>query len=303
MTIKQLNLDYAIPSQLSFIEAGEERADFPFIHIHNKDADAVVSLYGGQVLSFQPKHVEQDVLFVSDKAFYQSDKAIKGGIPICWPWFGDDPEELGRSAHGFVRNRLWSVRKTMVTAEGKTQLVLVLVDTPDTQAIWPYAFSLTLTITVGKTLRLELLTHNKSDKVFTITQALHSYFAVGDIHQTHILGLEDKEYIDKTTDSSQVIKQQREVVIDEEVDRIYMNTSSDTTLVDEGLQRNIKVSSQGSSSTVVWNPWIKKTAQMADLKNDDYLHFLCIETSNAASDVVEVQAGDSFCLKTEIIIS
>lgn len=307
ITIKQLNLNYAIPDQLSFIEGSHEKANFSFIHISNKYADAVVSVYGGQVLSFHPRQHQQDALFLSDHAFYQRGKAIKGGIPICWPWFGDDPEGLGRDAHGFVRNRLWSVQKTAVMANGETQLILGLVDTAETQTIWPYAFNLSLTITVGKTLRLELVTHNTGDIAFSITQALHSYFAVGDIGQCHIVGLTGKEYVDKTTHSLQRVKQQDDVIINKEVDRIYIHTTSSNApseikLVDEALKRKLVISSQGSNSTVVWNPWIKKTAQMVDLQNDDYLHFLCIETANAASDVVEVQSNDCFYLEVEITV-
>lgn len=302
MQINQLNQDHSIASRLIFKQGAEEKSAFPFIYISNQYADAVISIYGGQVLSFQPKDQANDVLFVSDNAYYQPGKAIKGGIPICWPWFGDDPENKGRAAHGFVRNRQWSVKQTATTAAGETQVVLGLVDTPETRSIWPFAFQLTLTITVGKTLHLKLLTQNTGDKPFLITQALHSYFFVGDIHQTRVTGLQNKEYIDKTVSPSAGITQHGDIIVDKEVDRIYINTPAETQLNDAALKRIVVVKSAGSHSTVVWNPWIKGSAQMADLQDDDYLHFLCVETTNAATDVVNVASGTDHCLTAEISV-
>jgi glucose-6-phosphate 1-epimerase len=114
MNIAQLNADHGLNEQLKFVEG---KGGFPFIEIRNTKASAIISAYSGQVLSFQPKSEAQDVLFLSDKAYYQTGKAIKGGIPICWPWFGADPEGLGRAAHGFVRNRLWNVVRSLTTDE------------------------------------------------------------------------------------------------------------------------------------------------------------------------------------------
>ena len=99
-------------------------------------------------------------MFLSEAAYYQAGKSIKGGAPICWPWFGPDPEQLGRPAHGFVRNRLWNVMETEVTTNGECKITLGLTDTPETQAIWPHSFKLSLEITVGESLNLELITHN-----------------------------------------------------------------------------------------------------------------------------------------------
>ncbi len=306
MQADHLNQKYAIPQQLSFEAGTQEKAGFTFIQINNDFADALISVYGGQVLSFQPKsskNESDDVLFASDTAVYQPGKAIKGGIPICWPWFGDDPEALGRAAHGFVRNRLWSVEKTATLANGETQVVLGLKDNSETQSIWPYVFNLSLTVTIGKTLQLELKTQNTGDKPFVITQALHSYFLVGDIHETRVTGLQDIDYIDKTLPSLPCIKQHGAVIIDKEVDRIYLKAPSETKLVDDALKRIVTITSHGSHTTVVWNPWVESTAQMADLPNDSYLHFLCVETANAANDEVVIAPDESFCLHMEVAIA
>src|SRR5665647_850684 len=173
MSIEQLNADYGIVGQLRFIE---DKGGFPFIEISSAKASALISVYAGQVLSFRPVGEVDDLMFLSEKAYYQTGKAIKGGVPICWPWFGADPEGLGRPAHGFVRNRLWNVVATETTADGDTRVTLGLMDTPETRAIWPQSFTLALEITVGNSLNLELVTRNTGTQTFPVTQAFHTYF-------------------------------------------------------------------------------------------------------------------------------
>jgi glucose-6-phosphate 1-epimerase len=297
MSIEQLNADYSLAKQLSF-DTG--KGGLPFATIVNNNARAVISLYGGQVLSYRSHAEARDLFFVSDKAYYQAGKAIKGGIPVCWPWFGPDPQSLGRPAHGFVRNRMWSVIGSVTTISGEPRLSLGLTDTPETKAIWPYAFNLTLTITLGETLRLSLTTRNTGEEKFSLTQALHTYFAIGDIAKARVTGLEGTQYIDKTAKAKNgLCSQNGDVEIEEEVDRIYTGVSPDVNVIDEELGRLIHIKSTGSNSTVVWNPWADIAASMADLKNDDYLKFLCVETTNAAPDVVDVLPGEEYCLAAE----
>ena len=196
MNIEQLNTTHGIADQLKFVEG---KGGLPFIEISNAKASALISVYAGQVLSFQPVNEPDDLLFLSEKAYYQAGKAIKGGAPVCWPWFGADPQGLGRPAHGFVRNRLWNVVGSEATAAGDTKVTLGLMDTAETRTIWPHSFSLTLEITVGDSLNLELITRNTGTQAFCITQAFHTYFKVGDISQASVLGLEGTDYIDKVT--------------------------------------------------------------------------------------------------------
>ena len=297
MSIEQLNADYALNDQLSFV-AGN--GGFPFANITNSRARAVISVYGGQVLSYQPQAEAADVLFVSDQAYYQAGKAIKGGIPVCWPWFGSDSQGLGRPTHGIVRNRMWSVIGTTTTAHGEPQLSLGLTDTPETQAIWPHAFKLILTVTLGETLRLALTTRNTGQQVFSLTQALHTYFSVGDIAKTRLLGLEGTQYFDKSAAAKSGLQPQNgDVLIGQEVDRIYTDVPTEVSIIDDELKRRINIASTGSNSMVVWNPWVDIAAAMADLRDDDYLRFLCVETTNAAPDEVVVLPGEECCLMAE----
>lgn len=287
MNTDQLNSDYGITGQLELLEG---KGGFPFIAIQNESAKALICVYSGQVLSFQPANEHDDLMFLSEAAYFQTGKAIKGGVPICWPWFGADPESLGRPAHGFVRNRLWSVSGIEMTTRGETKIVLGLVDTRETREIWPQSFDLALVITVGNTLTLELITRNTGDHAFVITQALHTYFKVGDISQTKVLGLENAAYLDKV-DGGTRKTQKGAVIITEEVDRIYTDVPSELIIDDAVLGRRIHISSTGSKTAVVWNPWGENCKKMADLKDDDYKRFVCVETANAAADVVKVSPG------------
>ncbi|MDQ5769857.1 D-hexose-6-phosphate mutarotase [Thiothrix subterranea] len=271
----------------------------PMINVSNDHADAVISVYAGQILSFTPKGAA-DVLFVSDKAYYAEGKAIKGGVPICWPWFGADPEGKGRPAHGFMRNRMWSEWETRDNADGSTTVILGVESSPETLAIWPHAFRLAMEITVGKTLQLALVTRNTGDAAFTITQAMHTYFAVGDIAQTIVTGLEGTQYLDKAADGNGATKQQDgSISINSEVDRVYLGVPAELAIVDGALNRTIRITSSGNKTAVVWNPWAKIAAGMADLQDDDYTRFVCVETTNAADNVVEVVAGGEFRLTAE----
>lgn len=289
MNIEQRYKDYAIPGQLKFIEG---KGGLPMIQISNAKANALISIYAGQVLSYQPIGESADLMFLSEKAYYQTGKAIKGGAPICWPWFGPDPEERGRPAHGFVRNRMWQIAGTKITTDGEVMVILGLEDSAETKNIWPHSFALTQEITVGKSLNLELITKNTGTEAFSITQAFHTYFNVGDIDHVKVLGLEGCTYIDKVDNSVQ--KQQiGAVTINAEVDRVYLDVKNIQIIEDAALKRRIRITSNGNTTAVVWNPWEKIAVEMADLRDNDYQRFLCVETTNAAEDIMEIKPNSS----------
>jgi glucose-6-phosphate 1-epimerase len=297
-----MNLDelrqYEIGGELEFIEIEH---GFIYAEINNPMAHATVSTYSGQVLSYRPKDRQDDLLFVSDKAYYEDSKAIKGGIPICWPWFGADPENQGRPAHGFVRNRQWQVTGSESLADGSTKIVMSMTDNDATRALWPHSFRLDIEITVGNSLKVELVTHNTGNDSITISQALHTYFRVGNIGKVSVLGLDGIQYLDKTNDSARVT-QSGPVTISGEVDRIYTDVTGDLTIDDSSLGRKIVIASSGCSTAVVWNPWVEIAASMADLDDDDYQRMLCVETANAGPETVEIAAGKAYRLTAEYTI-
>ena len=290
--------DYELENELQFVEIEH---GFTYIEINNAKAHATISTYAGQVLSYRPKSESNDLLFVSEKAYYENGKAIKGGVPVCWPWFGADPEDRGRPAHGFVRNRQWEVSATESLADGSTRVVMSLSDTDETRAIWPNSFKLSLEIIVGETLKLALVTENTSDQSVNISQALHTYFYVGDISKVEVLGLDGNDYLDKVEGLAQRT-QAGPAVIDAEVDRIYTGVTGELVIDDKSLDRKIRIASRGCSTAVVWNPWAEVAASMGDLNDDDYRKMLCVETANAGPETVTIAPGESYRLEAEYTI-
>lgn len=286
-SIEQLNRDFALNGHLKFVE-GE--GGFPYIEIDNGKAYALISIYAGQVLAYRPNEAAEDLLFLSEKAYFQAGKAIKGGIPICWPWFGPDPEKKGRPSHGFVRNRPWNVTATEVSADGDTKVVLEIRESKEITDTWSYPFNLILEIVVGTSLTMKLITRNLGERSFSITQALHTYFKIGDISKVRVSGLDKRLYLDKVDEGMEKI-QAGDVTVSDEVDRIYTGVQNDLTIVDDSLLRQIGISSIGSQTAVVWNPWSSVAKQMGDLADDDYTRFICVETANAADEIIEIPSG------------
>ncbi len=290
--------DYEIENELQFVEIEH---GFTYIEINNARAHATISTYSGQVLSYRPKNQQNDLLFVSDKAYYEDGKAIKGGIPVCWPWFGPDPVDPARPAHGFVRNRQWEVTGSDTLGDGSTRVVLGLVDSDDTRKIWPNPFKLSIEITVGDSLKVALVTHNTGGGEVTISQALHTYFYVGDIASVKVLGLEGLQYLDKVDEFAEKT-QSGPVTVEGEVDRIYKGVTGELVIDDASLGRRIRIASTGCSTTVVWNPWADIAASMDDLSDDDYRNMICVETANAGPETVQIPAGDEYRLEAEYTI-
>ena len=287
MTIASLNQAFGLDGQLTFI-TGE--GGFPLIRVENRQASALISVYAGQVLSYRPAGEAHDLLFVSEAAYYAEGKAIKGGIPVCWPWFGADPENRGRPAHGFVRNRAWNVLGTGTTDAGETRITLGLEATDATRVLWPHEFALSLEILVANTLSVTLETQNRGGQAFNVTQALHTYFHTGEIDQVSVLGLDATDYLDKAGDGS-CKRQSGPVTVTGEVDRIYTGVRYPLVIDDRALGRRIHIDAAGSTTAVVWNPWQAIAAGMADLDDNDYTRFICVETANAADEVVQVSPG------------
>lgn len=262
--------------------------------VSNRYAQASIALQGAHLFHWQPEG-EQPVIWLSEDARFAAGQSIRGGIPVCWPWFGAHATEKTYPAHGFVRRLPWTVTETQVLADERILLVLQFVHTNETRRWWPYPCELSLRMTIGTTLELELITKNTGNTSMTIGEALHSYFVVSDIQKMFIQGLEGHTYID-ALDDSQRKQQSGSITIDQEVDRIYLDAPADCVINDPGLQRRIRISKQGSHSTVVWNPWIDKSARMGDMGANGYLSMVCVESTNAVDDVITIEAGAEHCL-------
>ena len=293
--LSEFQTQYASFPEVRFFEG---KGGLPFIRVSNRFCDAEISLLGGQILSFSPKNQAQPVLFCSDAAYFELGKGIKGGAPVCWPWFGDHPDGLG--AHGFARSNLWRVDSIERDDCEVIELVLslpaeVCAQTPEWQGV-----RLSTKIRLGKWLTIALITENGSDKAVSLSQALHTYFQVSDCRTIRIEGLENNTYLDKPSNFKRQAAAGKAITVNAEVDRIYENVHSPITLLDPNWNRSITLTTEGSASAVVWNPWVEKSKSMNDFGDNEYSQMVCIETTNAASDARMIESGQTHTMQVKI---
>ena len=252
-----------------------------------------LSTQGAHLYHWKPIHCSKNVLFCSKKVVFESGKAIRGGIPICWPWFG--PKQ-GNPQHGFARTLDWHVIN-YVTDEKACNITLQLQSNTQTWAWWPYEFNLLLNISASDHLELTLTTHNLDNQAFEFSSALHTYFEVGDISRTNIYGLDDIDFVDKV-DEGKLKNKSGDIKIEGEVDRVYLSAKM-VSLHDVANNRNLQISSEGSNSIVVWNPWKEKAAQILDMDDDEYKKFVCIENA-CTHPVMTLMPGGRHILRAKI---
>lgn len=294
--LDSLNDRYAIAGHVSF-QPGE--GGLITALVENEYASGSMTLAGGHVMAFTP-HGQPPVLWVSPTSASEIGHAMRGGVPVCWPWFANHPTEPGlKPLHGFARTALWTVRATQALPDGSTQVSLALRDDAQTRALWPYAFEIGVTAAFGRSLKIEWAVRNTGAEAFTYTGALHSYFQVSDTAQVAVRGLEGCEYLDKPRGFER-FTQVGPITFPDEVNRIYLDTTGPVTLEDPGLGRTIRIRKFGSRTTVVWNPY-DQDADMPDVGAGEHNHFVCIETTNAADDRVTVLPGDVGCLGMEVV--
>jgi glucose-6-phosphate 1-epimerase len=248
------------------------RDNIQILRIDNDFASAEIALFGGHILSFKAKHDGRERLWVSEKATFDGKKAIRGGVPICWPWFGDHPTNKQFPAHGYVRNQAWELLNCKETDAG-TSLSLI----PKTSAGDGFTgkAQLTLIVHIGKQLNIQLHTTNLGNTDFTFNCALHSYFVISDITQCELIGLSG-QYIDKTQ-GYKYFDTPAPYKFNQETDRVHLQQPSTLTINDKANQ--IKIGSTGHDSIVVWNPWRDKSISMSDMADDSYLSMICVETT------------------------
>ncbi len=259
--------------------------------VANQHALANIALQGAHVATFQPRG-EEPVIWLSPKAKFAPGKSIRGGVPVCWPWFGPHKNDSKLPGHGYARTVPWEVLETKALSDGSTFLRFGLVESDATRAQWPHPSTVQLEATVGKALRVELITTNTGKTAFELGEALHTYLQISDVAKMTIRGLEDCEYIDKVGETARR-KQQGGIVIESEVDRVYVNTEADCVIEDKGLKRAIRIAKQGSKSTVVWNPWTEKAEKMGDFGPALHRDMVCVESGNSYDNVVNLAPGET----------
>jgi glucose-6-phosphate 1-epimerase len=251
---------------------------FEYIEVKNEAAEAKVALQGAHLFHYA-RVGKEPLLWLSEVSDFEAGKAIRGGVPICWPWFGFN-EDKSLPQHGFARTALWEFVGSDEVDANTTVLTLRLTHDEKTLQMWHYKFLLELKITISDKLMLELKTTNMDDKPFKISQALHTYFSVSHISEVAIKGLDKKPYLDALTWKNEI--QNGDITFNQEVDRVYQNVDGEIVLGDKN--RTIHIKNDGSSSVVVWNPWIEKTLRMSTMKPNAYEYFVCVESANAFDD-------------------
>ncbi|NOJ05698.1 D-hexose-6-phosphate mutarotase [Vibrio splendidus] len=262
--------------------------------IHDK-ANAAISLFGGHVVSFQPQG-QQDLIWMSQQAKFDGKTALRGGIPVCWPWFG----RIAAPAHGFARSSEWQLVEHRESEAGVI-VSLGLKPSEATQAVWPHQFDARLNVEIGDQLKVTLDVKNTDLQPWTFSGALHTYLNVGDIHNTTTTGM-GAEYID-SLQGGKICQGGSELVLTDTIDRVYTQPEAQIFVADKKLDRTLTVENHGHNSAVLWNPWAEGATAMGDMQNDGYLTMMCVESTLHAPSLEAgktLQPGESHQLITVI---
>ena len=258
--------------------------------VSTPEASGEMYLHGAHVTSWKPKD-GGEVLYLSPHSLFEDGRAIRGGVPVCFPWFGDKADDPAAPAHGFVRTGEWQL-EAIKAADADLVVSMSTQDDENTRKWWPFAFRLACRTTFGRGLKIELIVTNTGAQIFTFEEALHAYFAVGDAELASVRGLDATRYLDKT-DSFKEKTQSGDVKFSGETDRVYLGTTNTLQLSDAAGKRGIRVVKQNSRTTVVWNPWVEKSAALKDLGANEWKNFVCIETTNVGPFAVKLEPGQS----------
>jgi len=277
----------------------EGRGGLRRIVVSDSLCDAEIYLHGAQVTHFQPRGCEP-LLFLSQRSFFAAGKPIRGGVPICFPWFGPNTEDPSQPAHGFARLVDWQLESITRGADGTKSTEFSLRSGPMTRRWWSSDFIARYQVTSGAELSISLAVHNPSVLPIRFEAALHTYLHVGDVRQASVTGLERSSYLDKMLAGERVAASGAPVRFTGETDRVYLATRDTCIVHDPVLNRRLVVEKSGSESTVVWNPWIAKAKSMQDFDDDEWPRMLCIETANVGQAGVTLAANQSHTMTVKI---
>jgi glucose-6-phosphate 1-epimerase len=305
MDLQTLSDQFTIPGVLVFSqnEHGLIRAN-----ITTPACTAELYLQGAHVTQWQPTG-QRPVLFLSERSFFEPGKAIRGGIPIIFPWFGtrtatpenprDQNPQLPGPPHGFARTADWTLAFAAIAGDD-LHLTLTLAPNDTTRALGYDQFSLVYQITLGTELHLQLTVDNQGSTSLHFEEALHTYLSIGDAQQVSIVGLSDTEYLDKTDNFKKKHQTDPLLKLTGETDRPYLNTSVPVNIDDPVFKRRITVDKANSKTTVVWNPWSTLAATLPDMSPACWLTMVCIETANVATNAITLPTGEQHSMEAHI---
>ncbi|MGD0631332.1 MAG: D-hexose-6-phosphate mutarotase [Terracidiphilus sp.] len=296
--IDALNRRFEIPGIASVVPGNGGLAK---VHVTAALASADVYLHGAQVTSWQPAGAEE-AIFLSEHSHWQDGRAIRGGIPICFPWFRAKADDPNAPAHGFVRTCEWQLDSVTANQDGSAVVSCSTLSDDSTRRWWPHEFRLVHRVTVGNTLHLELTTANLGPHPFVFEEALHTYFHVGDAERVRVRGFDQVTYLDNTDGNHEKV-QSGEVAFAAPTDNAYLNTYAALELIDPALCRILRTDKQNSATTVVWNPWRQGAASIADLGGHEWRKFTCVEASNILCAAVSLAPGQHHTMEATIRLS
>ncbi len=296
--ILALNERLAVPSGVQIVEGN---GGLPKIQIHTAHAESEIYLHGAQVTAWKPAGAD-DVLFVSERSHWEDGRAIRGGIPICFPWFRAKVGDPKAPAHGFVRTREWKLESVTEIAGDPICVFLSTESDETTRRWWPFEFRLEYRISVGARLKLELRLKNTGHSELRFEEALHTYFNVGDVERVKVTGLDGAAYLDNR-DGNRRKMQSGDLLLSLQTDDAFVGASGPVEIVDEVLGRTLRTVKRNSSSTIVWNPWRDGAGSMSDFGADEWRRMLCVEGGNILESAVVVGPQETHTLTVEISIA
>lgn len=295
--IAETDRRFEIPGIAQLVEGN---GGLPKVRITSPEAAGEMYLHGAHVTSWKPQGAEE-VLFLSSRSKFENGKAIRGGVPICFPWFGGKADDPKAPAHGFVRAKEWRL-ESIKRVGGAVTVSMFTESNQDTKIWWPAEFRLVHRATFGSELGLELEVTNTGRTSLRFEEALHTYHRVGNIKDTRVRGLDAVQYFDKT-DSNRKKMQQGEIAIASETDSVYLNTADAVELEDPVLRRRTRIMKENSRTTVVWNPWVEKARSFSDFAEDEWMRMICIEASNVSDFAVELAPGQQHKMKAAVRVA
>lgn len=292
--IDELNGLFAIEG-VATIVAGQ--GNLPMVRISTTAAASDIYIHGAQVTSWRPADGD-DAIFLSKHSPFEAGKAIRGGIPICFPWFRAKADNPQAPSHGFVRTKSWTL-DSIAQEQDSVIISLSTESDEETRRWWPHDFRLVHRVTIGAELTLELIATNTGSASFRFEEALHSYHHVGDAKKIRVAGLDGVTFLDNT-DANREKVQHGDIAMTQPIDNAYLNTGSTLELIDPVLHRRIRIAKENSLTTVVWNPWESGAKALADLGDDEWRQFACVEASNILSCAVTLGPGESHTITAKI---
>ena len=297
MQISGLNERFRIPGIVQVMEGNGGLAK---VRVTSPEAAADIYLHGAQVTSWRPFGAEE-VLFLSERSHWQNGKAIRGGIPVCFPWFRGKSDDPKAPAHGFARTRPWTLESAASASDGSVTISLSTGSDDETRRWWPHEFRLTHQLTIGRTLQMALTAANTGPAAFRFEEALHTYFRVSDAERVYVRGLDALTYFDNT-DGNRQKAQQGDVKLSGPTDNAYPQAHGPVEIVDPVLGRTLRTEKQNSATTIVWNPWREGAAKLADLGAEEWHPMVCVEGGNILGAAVSIRPGESHSMRVTLSV-